>query len=177
MSFVGKEAFGGRAFVGRGIEHDVYRGRNGKTVLKVLRPFNRLSLGQDPTLVLRGELKEAHALVGSTSVQIPRTLIVGFDTNVMGVPVKGCVIGQEYIEDDASVLDIGRHLQRQGLDGLVDEYVYEPRNFKSRGGVVYWVDPTRGVGGRILEAIGIMRLQTYRRVKRKLKQAIRSFGL
>lgn len=167
-----------RELIGRGIEHNVYKARLGKSaVLKISRFFNRLSLGINPAPVIRQEREKAQALISNTDVRIPRTLIISFDAKVLGVPVKRYVMGQQYIQDDGSVMDIGRHLAGQGLDTLVDEYVHEPRNFKSHKGVVYWVDPTKGTIGRVLETTGVTSLQRYRKIRRKLSKVIRFFGL
>lgn len=176
---MGKEN-GRREFFSQGIEHDVFWPRLGRSeVLKVSRLFNYVSMvGQDRVLVLRQELVDSQRLLQGTDIKIPRTLIYRFNSKLFGLfPVNGYVIRQEYIEGDGSVANVQSYLARQGLTSLVEEYRHEPGNFVARKGVLYWVDPTRGTVGRILESLGLMDLDTYRVIRRKSSKLIRFFGL
>lgn len=171
-----------RQLLSSGIEHTVLLSTlrlSLSVVLKKPNCFNYVSMvGKDRAAVLRQELSQAKELIKDTDVQIPRTLIYGVNGRFLYIfPTKGYIIGQEYIEEDGSVPNMQEHLQNQGLVSLVDEYIHEPRNFISRGGIVYWIDPTRGTMGRILESMDIMSLITYRRVRRRMSKVIRFLGL
>lgn len=172
------ERFRGRPVIAQGIENTVMRGER-DLVLKVPRPFNCLSMiGRNPVEVLRQELAEAQELIEGTKVIIPRTMILtGRKRIVPGIHIKTYVIGQKYVEEDGTILNPQQHLADQGLDTLVEEHKHEPRNFISDNGVLYWIDPTRGTVGRILETTKIMKLETYRKLRRKLSKIIRFFGL
>jgi len=161
-----------RREIAHGMEHVVFDSVLFKdVVLKVSRQCNLLSMmGRNPAGVLRRELINQQRLVEGTTVVIPTTRI--FDRGV-----KGYVVAQEHICEDGSVVDIQGYLEGQGLDTLVDEYLHEPRNFISFRGRVYLIDPTKGTVGRILEDLHIMKLTSYRRVRRKLSGIIRAIGL
>ena len=179
--FMGKEVCREREVIAQGMEHSVLRplSRKPDIVLKVPRPFDYLTmLGQNRAAVLRQERAEALALLEGTDVKIPETFIYGNEKKIAGVfTTNGYVIGQRYVEEDKSVSDIATHLADQGLHTLVDEYVHEPRNFVSHGGIVYWVDPTKGTIGRFLESRKLMKVETYRKIRRRLSKVIRFFGL
>jgi hypothetical protein len=170
-----------REVIAQGMEHNVLRPASGRPdiVVKTPRPFNTLSMvGRDPAQVLRQELREARESVHGTEVQVPRTMILGINKSVLGViPVRRYVIGQRYIQEDESVPDVQGKLTNNGLNSLVDEHKHEPRNFITQNGIIYWVDPTRGTVGRILERTRVMKLDTYRRIRRRFSKVIRFFGL
>ena len=171
----------GRQIIAMGMENVVLRPASDdlNIVLKVSRPFNYLSMvGGSQAEVLRQELKEAQTLVADTQIRIPRTLIYeGRERRMLGIRTKGYVIGQEYIAEDRTVVDVEKHLSDQKLPSLVDEYTHEPRNFIASGGFVYWIDPTNGTIGRVLKNTGIMKLEDYRKLRRRLSRLIRFFGL
>ena len=103
---------------------------------------------------------------------------MGVNKNLLGViPVRRYVIGQRYIQEDGSVQEVQERLANNGLRSLVDEYKHEPRNFITQDGIIYWVDPTRGTVGRILERTRIMKVDTYRKIRRRFSKVIRFFGL
>lgn len=174
------ERFRGRPILSQGMENIVLRGKS-DSVLKISRPFNSISMimaGRNQADVLREELAEARALVSGTSVRIPRTIILsGKERNILGMHTKPYVMGQRYVEEDETVSNIQSHLAEQGLDTLVEEYRHEPRNFISNNGTVYWVDPTKGTVGRMLETTKLMKLETYRKIRRKFSKLIRAVGL
>lgn len=164
-----------------GIENTVLRPVSGvpNIVLKIPRPLNYLSmLGRDQAGVLRQELGEAKTLVEGTAIQIPSTVIRdGTERSILGLKTRSYLIRQQYVEEDGTVSDVEGHLSQQGLPTLVDEYKHEPRNFVSNSGVVYWIDPFKGTAGRVLEDTKIMKLETYRRVRKKLSKVIRLLGM
>jgi len=175
-----KEIDGRRVLIG--MEHRVFQYPPNKPNIdiKISRPFNYLlMLGQDQAAVLHKELLEARELVEGTKVRIPGTLIYETkERNIAGkVPTRGYIMVQHHVQEDKSVLDIATHLADQGLHTLVDEYVHEPRNFVSYGGIVYWVDPTKGIFGRFLESRKLMKVETYRKIRRRLSRVYRFFGL
>lgn len=170
-----------REIISKGMENIVLRPatRSPNIVLKIPRIVNYLSmLGRDQAEVLRQELAEAYALVDKTTVRIPKTIVIsGKERWMLGIKTRGYVIGQRYIEEDGTVPDMANHLSGQGLNSLVDEYKHEPRNFVSNSGIVYWIDPTKGTAGRVLDDTKMMKLETYRRIRRKLSRLIRFVGM
>jgi hypothetical protein len=184
-----RERYHGRERVTTGMEHVVVRparlacqteGQDRRAeVLKISRPFNRLTLSfGDPVEILREELGVCQKLVEETCVRIPKTQIYRTNSVCFGrFVVRSYVIRQDYVEEDGSVSNIREVLQQQGLVTLLDEYDHEPGNFVGNGGSVYWVDPTRGMVGRLLERTGKMRIEDYRRLRRRWSGVIRLFGL
>lgn len=175
------EHYHGRQIIAKGMENIVLGpvARNSEIVIKVSRPANYLSMiGRDQAAVLRKELNEAQALVEGTNVQIPRTVIhYGKELKVLGLKTKGYVIGQRFIQEDHSVASVGDYLSQQGLTSLVHEHKHEPNNFVTHNSVVYWIDPTKGTVGRVLEDLHIMKLETYRKVRQRFSKVIRFIGL
>ncbi len=176
------ERYGGRQVFSEGMEHVVLRPRSGNPnfLLKQSRWLNAfLMIGRDQAVILRQEFAESQSLLEGTGVAIPRTHIIKTkERKILGIPVRGYVMGQEYIrKDDNSIPDPREHLSRKGLTSLVDEHKHEPRNFIGNGGVLYWIDPTKGTIGRLLENTKIMKLETYRKVRVKLSKVIRFVGL
>jgi hypothetical protein len=171
------EAFRGRQKISQGAEHFVLRPILHETdiVLKIATPLNYLfMLGADQAEIIRQELVEAQGLVNGTNLKIPRThIMAGERLSVLGTNTRGYVVGQKYIEEDESVPDIGTFLANEGLTSLIDEYKYEPHNFISNKGVVYWVDPTKGLAGRFLEHMKIMKLEDYRKLRLQMGKIIR----
>lgn len=162
-----------RTLLGRGMEHEVYLpSRQNGHVLKVPRGRNLVSIFPEKAVpMIRQELKNAEELVSGTRIRIP-------DTQVFKMPSRlGYVIKQERIEEDHSVPDVESHLKSQNLQTLVDEFKHEPKNFISSQGTVYWIDPTRGTMGRILERMHVMNIESYRRLRRRASKIIRAVGL
>jgi|SRR3989344_74059 len=174
-----RKVLNGREVVAVGMEHVVVRPRcENPEVLKKSRLFNSFSFWpKDPREILRQELRDAQSLVSGTNLAIPRTQIYGVDRDFFGFKINGFVVRQDFIEEDGSVSDVQKYLADQNLDSLVEELRHEPRNFISRKGIVYWVDPTRGTIGRMLERLGVMKVERYRKIRRRMSKVIRFFGL
>lgn len=169
----------GRQFLAKGIEHNVIFPRSNKhKVIKIPRILNRLSFWPyHPVPVLRKELQEARELVADKKVIIPRTQVHKARFNLFRrFLFPGYILWQDTITEDGSVTDILAHLQNEGLSTLAEEFKHEPRNFISRGGLVYWIDPTKGVAGRVLEKVGIS-MEDWRKTKVLFHKPIRFFRL
>lgn len=168
----------GRQMLSNGMEHRVFISNNNSIVLKRPRPLTYLSfLGRNPSSVIRNELVEAQESLNETNVQIPRTLIYSSNNKRFGMILESYVIGQSFIEEDRSIINPENHLKEQGLDSLVEEYKHEPRNFISNNGILYWIDPTKGIIGRILERMHLMTLKDYRKLRTKIGKFFKTIGL
>lgn len=170
--------------IAKGLEFAVYPrlnydGRPIADVLKIPRIFNRASfLFGDSAEILRSELVGAKRLVEGTGVTIPETTIYRINGKLMRFfPVSSVVVRQTFIQEDRSIPDMLKYLTEEGFNSLAEEYRHEPRNFISHDRRAYWVDPARGVMGRILERTGLMSLEDYRRIRRRMSKAIRFLGL
>ncbi len=166
-----------RELIARGMEHRVWKSKKGNPdiVLKTPRLANHLSLlGFDPASKMRQELAEAKVSLTNTDIRIPRTLIYGVSKRIIAnLRIASYVIGQKHIREDGSIHNHQGHLESQGLPSLVQECKHEPKNFISEKGTLYWVDPTRGMMGRVLERTGLIKLEDYRKFRAKHSWAFR----
>ncbi|MDD2823207.1 MAG: hypothetical protein PHQ59_03950 [Candidatus Daviesbacteria bacterium] len=172
----------GRYVIGKGMEHIVLQPKRKELsewgLVKIPRLQAVLSLWPyEPLQVLRAELREAQVLVVGTKVKIPRTYIHKTRSGWPGSLFPGYVIRQELIKEDGSVPNIRDVLIQENLHTLAAEHGHEEGNFKSKDGFVYWIDPTKGPAGRILENVGIMNLENWRKLRLLLHTPIRSVGL
>lgn len=155
-----------REYIGEGREHTVYlSATHPEIVLKKPKNLTTLAtklLWNGPEII-RTELQEAHNLVVNTPVEIPHTRVLSLNDSY--------VIAQQYIQEDNSA-DIRSILLNSGLDSLVVEYDLNPSNFSSHQNIVYWLDPTRGQIGRLFERFHIMKLPTYRKIRRFTKNIL-----
>lgn len=168
----------GREIIGKGMEHIVLHPKRKElsklNFMKIPRLFNRMSFWPyEPVPRLQFELMAAEALVAYTRVKIPHTTIRKEKFSFPECIFPGYIMKQEAIMDDGSVSDIKKLLIEDNLDTLADEYGHEPRNFVSKGGCVYWIDPTTGPVGRILENLGVMKLEKWRKVRLTFHKPIR----
>ncbi|MCL5073555.1 MAG: hypothetical protein M1308_22070, partial [Actinobacteria bacterium] len=162
-------------------EHIVLNPRRNKSLasdlVKIPRLFNRMSFWPyEPVPRLQLELMLAEALVAGTRVKIPHTTIRREKFSFPECFFPGYIMKQEVIQDDGSVTNIRELLIEDNLMTLVDEYDHEPRNFASKDGFAYWLDPTTGPVGRILENIGVMNIEKWRKIRLLLHEPIRFIG-
>lgn len=169
----------GRKVMAQGMEHIVmFPQKTDRYVIKIPRKLNRISFWpRNPVESLRKELSEAQQLVEGTRVKIPRTHIHGRKFNWPNHPFPGYIIRQENILEDQSIPDIGEFLEQENLDSLVQEYRHEPRNFISHCDYVYWIDPTKGLMGRVFERTKVMDIERWRNIRMRLHKPIRKLGL
>jgi len=168
----------GREVIGKGMEHIVLYPKRKElskvNFMKIPRLFNRISFWPyEPVSRLQNELMMAEALVACSSVKIPHTTIRKEKFNFPECIFPGYIMKQEAIIDDGSVPNIKELLIKDKLDTLADEYDHEPRNFVSKSGCVYWIDPTTGPVGRILENLGVMNLEKWRKIRLFFHKPIR----
>jgi len=157
-----------RKYLSKGWEHSVYLSNfNKQTVLKVPHLTTTLSLKTffNGYKTIQKELELSHELIKSTNIKIPKTRII---------PIKkSYVITQELIENDNSINiadSLANHPQ------LLSHYDSKPSNFASQNGIIYWLDPTKGPIGRLIEKTGFIDIKNYRRITikiKKFKRAIR----
>lgn len=167
----------GRPVLAEGIEHTVLASKSKTGILKIPRTFNRLSFWPfNPVSTVTKELKEARALVEGTGVKIPRTNICKAKFNCFNFIMPGYIMRQEIIDGDGSIADIRKYLEKEGLETLAHEFDHEPRNFVPHDGFVYWVDPTKGPAGRILERFDI-EIESWRKARAICSKPIRLLGL
>ena len=159
-----------REIAGEGLEHNILWPSTGnrRQVLKVPRRLNSLMMLRLKSAdTIREEVRQARELIHGTEVKIPRTKVHRINGSY--------VMRQDWIDEDQSVPDVANYLREQGLETLVDEYKHEPLNFVAKEGVVYWVDPTKGVAGRVLDRIplSLVNSHNWRKAKVLLSKPIR----
>lgn len=163
-----------RIVIGEGKEHTVLKKPDSNIVLKTPKPIHMfLMFGRDRAETLRQELAEAQRLIENTEVKIPRTLIYStHEFKIAGIRTSGYVIGQKFVKEDGSIEDIKAHLEKYNNSKLINIFNTEHQNFISNKGVLYWIDPTRGIVGRLLENMKIMKSSTYRSIRHKVFHAL-----
>ncbi len=158
-----------REFISQGFEHKVWRSkRNRRIVLKTPTWANRISLLLTGTRTsdLKDEIKEAQERIGGIGeVRIPETRIFGFFGGL------GYVIAQPYIDTDHEDFAEGTYekIVKQN-DVLAKLYWLSPQNFRITNDVAYFIDPTKGVIGRILDRFGILSFDGYVRALYQIKR-------
>lgn len=155
-----------REVAGEGFEHNIFwTSPDRRWVKKLPRRLNYASMaGLNRSHAIKNEVSQAQELVEGTAVKLPITHVHRLN--------GGYIIHQQWNEEDNSVSNVREHLTQEGLQTLVDEHKHESLNFVSQEGVVYWVDPTKGVAGRFLERLGV-NSNSFRAIKAKLHNPIR----
>lgn len=132
--------------LGGGLEHKVWQRSDAPDIVfKTPKKINAVLLNRyfGGVQKVRDELEEAGKTAETVGLKAPRTIIEPFGKNYM--------MAQEYIQDDHSVTDIDERLRNCGNEDFLTWYQQNPSNFASREGNIYWLDPTKGPIGRLLE--------------------------
>ncbi len=160
-----------KELIGEGYEHMVYKRPTSKFVLKTPTPLNIKSIrlsGKGPR-ALDSEREFWEKMISNSPVRIPPTRMFLSESKVY-------IMGQRFIEEDGSIEDVASYLRSQGLQVLARKYELDPTNFKSNQGVLYLIDPTKGIEGRLIERflkipypVFITLRWGYKRLKESLK--------
>jgi hypothetical protein len=152
-------------FIGQGHDHLVYRSPYNPTrFFKKPRFINNLTLFLSGMKVedIQKELDQAQSLLESTPIKIPNTRIVkkGAGFRIF----QSYRMFQDQVIEDQSIPDMEETIRLTGISLMIDKYWEDPRNFKSSGGHIYWIDPTRGsVSRSITRWFGISHEENVRR--------------
>ena len=90
--------------------------------------------------------------------------VVRLPTTIILFTHDGYRMKQEYIQEDGSVPNIPKHLEKAGQPFLAARAAVSHDNFRSRQGIVYVLDPTFNPYYRLLWATGILNEERYVRV-------------
>lgn len=148
-----------RELLASGWEHNVWRSKRFPTkVVKTPTLANRLSLIITGLGVqgIKKELADSIEQSQTDGIIIPDSRV--FRKSIFG----GYVLVQDYIVPDSEGFqnDIYSRLMQSNILHAMSYYL-NPENFKVRDQIIYLVDPTKGVAGRLLEHFKIANFSQY----------------
>ncbi len=163
-----------------GWEHNVYQAKKSESlILKTPKLTTRLlfTLSNTHADFARIEHEAVERSIQGTKVKLPKWRIFvlpQFRHFPMFPHPTAYVTVQEKIITDNSVPDIPDLLRSEGLIDLLYRYYINPDNFISKGGLVYYVDPTEGISpAKIFENKGIISKKRYRRIHYLIQKDLR----